>query len=136
MSRPENPIDVISRLAETHRQIRFGRGVVGKTGHATIGVIGLWGLIIWRLTENLWFDIALIGGGLVVTLIYAWWVKSTQAFAKENPGLALMEGAELLEYQRFEAQAKGLPSAVGVGLIVAPSAPNRITSDPQQPDRT
>src|SRR6266545_1784349 len=80
-------------------------------------------IIFWRLTGNLWPDLALFGGGLVVTGIYCWWVKGTQEFAKENPELALLEGAELLEYQKFEAQAKGILLIASSPPIIDPAAP-------------
>lgn len=109
-SNPNNdPFEILKKLGESYRQIRFGRGVVGKTSHSTLAVIGAWALVLFRLSENVWLDVALIACGVVVTCINIWWVRGTQKFARENPGLALMEGAELLEYQKFEAYAKGVP---------------------------
>lgn len=44
-------------------------------------------------------------------------------FAKENPALALMEGADITEYKKFEAQSKGQ-------LHLPHSAPS---ADPEKP---
>src|SRR5437879_5006095 len=110
MANGNDPSDFIDKLAESYRHVRFGRGLVAKTGYATIALMTLWGIILWRLSESLWFDLALFAAGTIATVIYLWWVRGAQQFAKENPELALLEGAELLEYRRFEAQAKGLLS--------------------------
>ncbi len=135
MPNGKDPSEFINKLAESYRQVRFARGVVGKTSYVTGGLLALWGIIFWRLTGNLWPDLALFGGGLVVTGIYCWWVKGTQEFAKENPELALLEGAELLEYQKFEAQAKGILLIASSPPIIDPAAPTPIISSPQGPDK-
>ena len=135
MAQSDDPIEVIRRLAESHFQIRLGRGVVGKTGHATLGLFALWAVILLRLSENLWFDGVLLAGGLVVTGIYCWWTRKTHEFAERNPGLALLEGAELIEYQRFEAQTKSIQSAPGSPAIPDPTVVPRLGIDPTRPDQ-
>lgn len=74
-----------------------------------LGLLGVWLLIVWRWTDNIWADVGLGLIGAAATGAFVWWVKSTQDFAERNPAQALLEGAELLEYQKFEAQAKGRP---------------------------
>ena len=126
---PENnkdPLEFLSKLSESYRQIRFGRGVVGKTGHATLAILAVWAIVLFRLSENIWLDIGLLSSGGIATILYWWWVRGTQTFAKENPGLALMEGAELLEYQKFEAQVKGLPPGQQLPVILEPPSPQKI----------
>jgi hypothetical protein len=118
-----NDIDLIKKLTESYRQVRFGRGVVGKTGHAMIAVIALWIMIAWRWSGNLWADGGLAIVGIAATAAFIWWVRSTQQFAEKNPAQALLEGAELLEYQKFEAQAKGMPSLGSSPLIQGSLAP-------------
>lgn len=102
----ENPDDIIRQIAEAGKGVRFGRGVVGKTGHAVIAVIALWGLIIWRLGDSMELNAALLAAGVVGTAVFVWWTLATQRFAERNPAQAMLEGAEFLEYQRFEAQTK------------------------------
>ena len=83
MARNEtDPLDIVQRLAEVHRGIKFGSGVVGKTSHATIALIGLWTVVVFRLSDNLWMDAALVAAGLIATGAYFWWVKRTQEFAE------------------------------------------------------
>lgn len=92
-----DPADLVKKLAESYRGIKFGRGVVGKTSHATLGIIAAWGIILFRVSESLLLDSVLLASGLISTGVYCWWVHRTQKFAEANPGLALMEGAQLLE---------------------------------------
>ena len=115
--------DIIKRLSETYRSVRLGRGVVGKTGQAMLGLLAMWSIIVWQLSDNIMRDASLIVSGLIATGIFWWWSNSIQRFAKENPAQALLEGAELLEYQKFEAQIKGF-SHIEFALI---------TSDPNMP---
>ena len=102
----QNPDDIVRQIAEAGKGVRFGRGVVGKTGHAMIVVIALWGVIIWRLGDNAALNAGLIAAGLVGTAVFVWWTLATQRFAERNPAQAMLEGAEFLEYKRFEAQTK------------------------------
>jgi hypothetical protein len=121
---PSDPTDILKRLSEGYRSVRLARGVVGKTGHAMIALLGVWGIIVWQLGDNSLRNVSLIFAGVVATLIFWWWTRSTQDFAQRNPAQALLDGAELLEYQKFEAQMKGLPS-----LPPSPSI-----SDPLKPE--
>lgn len=102
-------MEVVSRLATSYRGVKFGRGVVGKTSYATLALFGLWAIILFRLSDNLILDALLLAAGGAVTLIYLWWVNRTQKFATENPGLAMLEGAQFLEYQKWEAEIRGHP---------------------------
>jgi hypothetical protein len=117
MSDSSDPLDVVRRLAESFRQIKFGSGVVGKISHAMLAVVGVWAIVACRLTADIVQDAALLGAAGAVTGLYIWWTRRTHAFAEKNPGLALLEGAHLLEYQRFLAEARGLPPAANSAMI-------------------
>jgi len=108
MPRTDDQMEFVQRLAESYRGIKFGRGVVGKTNHATLALFGLWAVILFRLSENLIVDGMLMGGGAIATCVYFWWVHKTHNFAAANPW-AMLEGAELIEYKKWEAEVKGLP---------------------------
>lgn len=112
--------DLVQKLGETYRGVKFGRGVVGKTTYATVGIIALWAAIILRLSNDHFVNLALFGGGLIPTLFYWWWVRKTHDFATKNPGLAILEGAELIEYQKWEAEVKGLPAPLKGKVIPGP----------------
>ena len=122
-----DPDDVIRRIAEAGKGVKFAKGVVGKTGHAMLGVLALWGLIIWRLEGPIQSNSALLGAGLVGTIVFVWWTLATQRFAERNPAQAMLEGAEFLEYKRFEAQTKfgGLASLPPIETGVMPKVEER-----------
>jgi hypothetical protein len=123
-----DPIQLIKKLTESHREIRFGRGVVGKTGHGMVALLAVWFIIVWRWSGTVFADAGLVLVGVAATCAFVWWVKSTQTFAERNPAQALLEGAELLEYQKFEAQAKGISR-----LPASPISEGRLEADGQRP---
>jgi hypothetical protein len=132
MSDGTDPVELIKRLAESFRQVKFGSGVVGKTSHAMLVVVGVWAIVAWRVSANIVQDAALLGAAGAVTGLYVWWTRRTQAFAEKNPGLALLEGAHLLEYQRFLAEARGLPHG-GNSAMIGDIATDRTTAvDPNE----
>jgi hypothetical protein len=113
----------LKKLTESYSQIRLGKGVVGKTGQAMLMLLGVWGVIAWRWTDSLVTDSGLLLGGVAASSVFIWWVRSTQRFAHENPAQAMLDGAEFLEYHKFEAQVKGLPPISGSILVNDPKNP-------------
>jgi len=67
-----DPAELTRRLAESFRQVKFGSGVVGKTSHAMLAVVGVWAIVVWRLSEYIVRDAALLGAAGVVTGVYVW----------------------------------------------------------------
>jgi hypothetical protein len=118
---PFDPGAWIKKLTESYRSVRFPRGVVGKTTQAMLALLGVWVVIVWQLSDNLYRDIGLILAGLVATGVFVWWTNSSQRFAERNPAQAMLDGAEFLEYHKFEAQAKGLPPATQSPRISDPT---------------
>jgi O-antigen ligase len=132
MSESSDPLELVRKLAESFRQIKFGSGVVGKTSHGMLAVVGVWAIVAWRLSADFLQDAALLGAATAVTGLFVWWTLRTQAFAEKNPGLALLEGAQLLEYQRFVAQTKGLPPVAAQPMIHEAGASRATTADPDE----
>jgi hypothetical protein len=127
-SPPSDPDAMLRRAIEAGRSVKFGRGVVGKTSYAIFGLVALWTAIIARASASLVLDGVLIAAGLVATGAVIWWINATQRFAAENPAQAMLEGGELIEYQRYEAETKsGLRS--GGALISDQSAIRVIGND-------
>jgi hypothetical protein len=59
----------------------------------------------------------LVGAGLLATLFGWWFVRGSQEYAQKNPAQAMLEGAELLEWQKMDMAAKGigtLPSSAPI----------------------
>ena len=120
---PTDPLKWLKGLAESATRIRLAPGVVGKTTFGFLGLCALWGIIFWRLSSDPWLSVPLFGGGCIVTLVFLRWSKETRKFAEDNPALALMEGADITEYKKFEAQAKGQPQIEKSPLITDPAGP-------------
>jgi O-antigen ligase len=118
-----DPLNIVKRLGESYSQIRLARGISGMTAYGMLALIGVWAIIAWRLSSDAIQDIALFAAGCLITGAYVWWTRKTHNFAERNPGLALLSGAELLEYQRFEAQVKGSPPVSDSPLVFDPQPP-------------
>jgi hypothetical protein len=130
----ESPPDWLARLAGTYSGVRFPRGVVGKTSNAMMAVLGLWVVIAWRWSSDLKLDAGLSLIGLAATGAFIWWTRSTQTFAAQNPAQAILEGAEFLQYQQFEAQMKGYPKIIDVEPVSDPQASTKSLEDPDSED--
>ena len=117
-----DPTAWVAKLTEAYGRIKFPRGVVGKTSHAMIALLILWAIIAVRLSSNSLADPLLVVG-LIATAVFIWWTRSTQRFAERNPGQAMLDGAEFLDYYKFDVQTKGLPPAGHAPLITDPGKP-------------
>ena len=111
--------------------MRFGRGVSARTTQAMLGLLLVWCIVAWRWTDNLIGDAGLLIVGLAASIVFLLWSKSLQKFAKENPAQAMLEGAEFLEYAKFEASAKG---EIISGRQQAPLIPDPRTHAPEPPE--
>jgi hypothetical protein len=118
----DDPTAWLGRSTEKRGRLNFPGGVVGKTTYGTISLLILWVAIVWRSSNDLLFDAFLLLVGLIVTAYLVWWTRSTQSFAERNPAQAMLEGAEFVEYHRFQVQAKG--------LLLRPSP---LSTDPGKP---
>lgn len=98
---------IIQKITEHYKSVKFGSGVIGKTSYVSFGTVVMWTVIAFRLSNDVIFDLFLVGCGLIATAFATWTISSTQNFAQRNPAQAILEGADFIEYQKFEAQAKG-----------------------------
>jgi hypothetical protein len=89
--------------ADALSRIRLGPGVVGKTTYGLIAVVVVLGTVAWPVT-NEWLRTGL---GLLVALVFVLYFVCVMWFAHKNPGAALLEGAELLQWQHEELVSKG-----------------------------
>lgn len=80
---------------------------MSKTTRAILALIALWGVIVVKLGTDWSLDAILGSIGLVATATICWWARETHRFAEANPAQAILDGAQFIEYKRFEAQAKG-----------------------------
>ena len=90
-------------------RMRFAPGVTGKSSLIYVGLIVLWAIVLMRLSPTEYvFNAALIGAAGLMTWVGMRECRKMREFAVANPALAMMEGADVTEYSRFEAEAKGL----------------------------
>jgi hypothetical protein len=132
MSMDNDPLQWLKRLAESQKSVRLGTGVIGKTTQAVLAVIALWFGVVWKMSESLVQNVSLILVGVIATCILIWWIRKTHQFAKDNPAQAMLEGAEFVEYKRFEAQIKGVNALPNAPKITDPSrhfAPDSLSDE-------
>jgi hypothetical protein len=107
--------------------------VIGKGTVMWLGVILVWGVVLVRFSPTApLFDAALFLGAGILTAVVARETQKMRTYAAENPSTALLEGAQLLEYKRFEAQAKGLPAS-DKSLPSSPTGEGLATTGPDNP---
>jgi glucose-6-phosphate-specific signal transduction histidine kinase len=119
-----DPSITVEKVLETSRNVRLGRGVVSKTSYIAAALIIMWGMIVWRWTADLTANAGLFLIGAAVSAFAIWFIKSTRTYAERNPALALLEGAELLEWRKMDVAAKGIPSQPNAPLIEGPVPEN------------
>ncbi len=113
----QDPLAFLSRLGETFQGVKLGRGYVARSGTAMLGVLAVWAVIAWRWTDNLVMDGGLLLVGAIATGAFLAWSKSTRDFARDNPAQAMLEGAEFVEYKKFEVQAQGITHQPGSDVM-------------------
>lgn len=105
-------------------RIRLARGVVGKASYvAGAAVLGL-AVVAWGLRNSTFL---LVDGALIFSLFLAYLVGILW-FANKHPGVALLEGAELLQWHQLEITASNLPNEIDRELI----EPTPITEEQKQ----
>lgn len=105
--------------AESLERIRLGKGIVGKTSYVAITALIVLGVAVTRISTD-WMRLAV---GLIAVALFLFYFISTQRFADKNPGVALLEGAELIRWKQVELAAKNLPSPPATPAVVDPTKP-------------
>ena len=100
-------------LARRTNQFVSQAGVIGKTTRGMLAILGVWGLIVLKITDSIVTNSVLIVIGAAITVLFIWWVRKTHDFAEKHPAQAMLDGAEFIEYQKFTAQIKGSPPVIG-----------------------
>lgn len=81
-------------------RVRLARGVVGKSTLVATAAILVIGGIAFRLTDHL-----LIAAGLVAFVFMLYFI-GVLWFANRHPGVALLEGADLVQWRQLDMIAK------------------------------
>jgi hypothetical protein len=92
--------------ASAFQSIRLPRGLVGKASYvAALALIGL-AIIAWGLKD----PALLIAIGCLIVLLFALYFAGVLWFANKHPGVALLEGAELIQWRQLEIAASDVPT--------------------------
>lgn len=104
---PESPNSSFPFPFPDFSKIRLGKGVVGKTSSlAAFGVVGFVLIsVTFILFDHPWIAAGIAGCIPLSLLIYMWKAFS---YAEKNPGIALLEGADLISYSNMQLGAKDI----------------------------
>ena len=129
MSIPET-LKSLGIAAESVERIRLGRGVVGKTSIVAISAMIVLGIVASRLKS----DEFLFTIGLAVLIGFIIYFFTILKFAKERPGEALLEGAELLVWKKYDLAAKDVPKIPESPSITDPKGriPTSLLDNPDE----
>ena len=97
---------------EQFDRVKLGRGVVGKSAYIAAAAILVLAAVALR-ADGSFVLYAAIGACLIIFLVY---FVGVLWFATKNPGAALLEGAELIQWRQMEMGLKGVDAL--------PAAPN------------
>lgn len=87
-------------------RIRLARGVVGKASYVALAAVLALGGVAWRLSDPIYLLIAAV----LIVLVFAIYFSGTLWFANRHPGVALLEGAELIQWRQMDIAAKTVSS--------------------------
>jgi hypothetical protein len=110
MTRGTNPVPEALEQAginvSTLDRIRLARGVVGKTSYVAGAAILALAMVAWGLRDLNY----LIADAVLVVILFVVYVVGALWFANRHPGVALLEGAELIQWRQLELGAKSMPA--------------------------
>ena len=124
-------LDGLGVKTESLNSIKLGRGVVGKS--ATVGVCALvlLSVVAYRLTDQNFLMIIACGGFVLFIIFFI----GAMIYGALNPAAALLEGAELITWQKQELEAKYLPTPPKTPSITDPKASHESIVTIEGPDR-
>jgi hypothetical protein len=97
-------------------RIRLARGVVGKSSYVALSAMLALAVAAWGLKGNA----ALLSLAGIILFLFVVYFVGIIRFANRNPGLALLEGAELIQWRQMEISAQGMPAQVNTQLTTPP----------------
>ena len=89
---------------EAFDRIKLGRGLVGKSAYVAVAAVLVLGAVALR-TSNVSILAAVIAAAVIVFLVFFLGVLQ---LAAKNPGAALLEGAELIQWRQMDMGIKGV----------------------------
>jgi hypothetical protein len=87
-------------------KIRLGRGVVGKSSYVAVVALAALAVVCTRLSDaHPWFLLFL---GLMILVVFCLFLLGVLWFSYRNPGVALLEGSELIQWRQIDLAVKGV----------------------------
>lgn len=105
-------------------RVRLSRGVVGRTTYAIVAFLAVMAVAFSRASPE-W----VIWLALLTAIVFVIYFVGVLLFARRYPGVALLEGAELLRWEQTQLAAKGigplppqppLPAPIPIDALPAP----------------
>lgn len=98
-------------LSETSLdRVRLSRGVVGKSAYVAAGALLVLAVAGYSLRDS---ELLILVAVLAFAIFVVFFVGSL-VFAHKNPGIALLEGAELIQWRQMDMAAKSIPAGVQI----------------------
>jgi len=101
---------------ESIDRIKLARGVVGKVSYVAGAALLVLGALALRVDSAALFGIIAVAA----VLLFLAYLVGILWFATKNPGLALLEGAELIQWRQMDMGLKGAESIPDMTNIEAP----------------
>ena len=91
--------------SSTLDRIKLARGLVGKTSYVAGAAIIALGVVAYGLKG---FSGFLIADAILIVLLFGGYFGGILWFAHRHPGVALLEGAELIQWRQMDMAAKSV----------------------------
>jgi hypothetical protein len=126
-------LEGIGLKTESINRIRLGRGVIGKSATVAFGALVIIAIVAARLpSQDDLFLMILAGCGFLLFLLF---FVGAMIYGSKNTAAALLEGAELVTWQKQEMAAKYLPQPPITPEISDPKSPLTPISSIEGPDK-
>ena len=111
-------------------RVRLGRGVVGRATYAVVAALSVLALVAWRGDSAMLLWVAVLA-----TALFFVYFCGVLWFANRNPGVALLEGAELLRWRQTELASKGIASISPVPALQEPESENVLSATSEEEEK-
>jgi hypothetical protein len=97
-------------------RIRLARGVVGKASYVAAAAVIALAAVAWGLRDSTF----LFADAILIVLLFAAYFAGVLWFANKHPGVALLEGAELIQWRQLDIAASNQPSEIDRQITESP----------------
>ncbi len=104
MSEPEDVLRQLGVRVEGLDRIRLGRGVVGKASYVAGAAVIALGFVAWALRDPTY----LLIDACLIAVVFGTYFAGSLWFSNRHPGVALLEGAELIQWRQMDMGAKNM----------------------------